>query len=58
MGYIATYPGFGESSTFTMPFDENENPSTSVPSQPPMVWPAGSGSIIPLANGTRTDCAH
>lgn len=54
VGYIATYSGYGESSTSTVPFDET--PSTSLPSEPPMVWPTGSSPIVPLANGTRKDC--
>ncbi|KAJ5669912.1 uncharacterized protein N7477_005275 [Penicillium maclennaniae] len=56
VGYIVTYSGYGESSTSTVPFDET--PSTSLPSQPPMAWSTGSNPIIPLANGTRTDCTQ
>ncbi|KAJ6094428.1 hypothetical protein N7467_001941 [Penicillium canescens] len=54
VGYIATYSGYGASSTSTVPFDET--PSTSLPSQAPHAWPTGSSPVIPLANGTRTDC--
>ena len=56
VGYIETYSGYGESSTSTVPFDET--PLTSLPSQPPMAWLTGSSPIIPLANGTRTDCTE
>ncbi|KAJ5498556.1 hypothetical protein N7453_007607 [Penicillium expansum] len=56
VGYIATYLGYGQSLNSKVPF--NETFSTSLPSEPPMVWPTGSSPIIPLANGTRTDCTQ
>ncbi|KGO39632.1 hypothetical protein PEX1_079750 [Penicillium expansum] len=56
VGYIATYLGYGQSLNSKVPF--NGTLSTSLPSEPLMVWLTGSSPIIPLANGTRTDCTQ
>ncbi|KAJ5175095.1 uncharacterized protein N7482_000972 [Penicillium canariense] len=58
VGYIATYSGYRESSTSTVPFDETS--STSLPSQPPMIELSATGTGVttpyPVQTGMVATC--